>query len=328
MTDITYTNTSLATARRCLCEYDLAYLQRLERDTDRESEALAVGSTWHKAHDVAASGGDPYDAIRVHAPSELWATKLACLFAAYGWYWQDQTLDLVKSEETFRVKWGDYTFEGQMDGLVRLEDGRLCLLERKTTSDGLGAESLYWNRLRLDVQVGLYALACESLPSAILYDVVRKPTINPKNLVKKDVERMEREFQGSGDTATYFGTTFREDQIRSALDEKRESLEMYAARLTADIGDRPDWYFARREVPRSQQDYQELLKNLADQVWVIEHAQDRGKLHRNPDACATFGLCRFFGLCSNNVRPRAGEDPPNGFRRREHLHPELASELN
>jgi hypothetical protein len=316
-----YTNTSLATARRCLTEYDLAYNQQLE-PVAADAEALQVGQTWHKAFHVAHKGDDPYEAIAKHAPGPLWNEKVRRLYAAYHWYWESQALELEEAEPSFRIEFAGITWEGQIDGIVRLADGRRGILERKTGSDPLDAGSMYWDRLRLNVQVGLYAIACGFVPSFILYDVVRKPTINPKNLTKADRARLGKDLQKEG--AGLYHEMFTAEQLAGPLEEGRESIELYGARLTADIGNRPDYYFARREVTRTQQDYDTLLDNLRAQVAVIQYAQDNSLMHRNPDSCALFSRCKFFGLCSNNIRPREGGPAPDGFRRREHLHPELA----
>jgi hypothetical protein len=316
-----YTNTSLATARRCLREFELRYGRKLELDAE-DREVLQVGQTWHRAHDAVQRGGDPYGTIDTHAPGDAWKEKLRRLFAAYGWYWKTQELDIVESERVFHVELLGRKFSGQIDGIVRIADGRCGVLERKTTSDGLEAESSYWDRLRLDVQVGLYALACGFKPDFILYDVVRKPTIRPKDISEKDAKRMRAELDKTGE-AFYF-EKFPASVIEPALAEGRESLALYGARLTADIGARPEFYFARREVVRTSDDYALLSSDLAEQVANIESASARDALHRNPDACNVFGRCDFFGLCSNNVRMQPGDPAPNGFRIREALHPELA----
>ena len=325
ISEITYTNTGLGTARRCLTEFDLAYNLRLASD-DVDSEALQVGQAWHKAFHYAHKESDVnagYDALRVSAPGHLWNEKLARLYAAHQWYWKDQPFELEIAEHTFKVEFNGNVYEGQIDGIVRLSDGRHGILERKTTGDSLSAESLYWDRLRMDVQVGLYAMACGFVPSFILYDVVRKPTINPKKLLKADLARLRKSLI-INPSASYYSELFSDERLEGPLEEERESIEMYGARLTADIGDRPDYYFARREVPRGQADYDMLLKNLDEQVQIIQYAEERQIMHRNPDACATFGRCRFFGLCSNNIRPRVNDPAPDGFHIREHLHPELA----
>ena len=328
---MTYTNTSLATARRCLTEFDFRYLQQLEPE-GADSEALQVGQAWHKAFDANSLDEDdlhnqflmaPYEAIAKHAPGPLWNEKLRRMYAAYHWYWKDQPFKVIEAEYMWCAEHLGVEYEGQLDGIIELPDGRRGLLERKTTGDSVDAESVYWDRLRLDVQVGLYALALNELPPFILYDVARKPTINPKKLSKADRARLGKGVADAG-WDSYFGESFTAEQLAAPLEEGRESISMYGARLTADIGNRPDYYFARRPVDRTKGDYETLIENLKDQVRVIEFAKAQESMHRNPDACATFGRCAFFALCSNNIRPFEGDPAPDGFRRREHLHPELA----
>lgn len=325
---MSYTNSSLSTFRRCPREYELGYEQQLE-SVEADSEALQVGQAWHKAFEAKANlvdqfrDGPPtaaYDAIRARAPSPLWAEKLSRMYSAYEWYWRDQPINVVETERTFRVEFAGRTFEGQIDGIVEHPDGRRGILERKTTGFSVGAESNYWDKLRLDVQVGLYALAWSQIygagspPDFILYDVVRKPTIQPKKIAKADRARMLTELKRDG-KAIYYGENV------DAFEHESES--MYGARLTADIGDRPEYYFARRKVHRTEDDYNLLLHDLGSTIDMLEGAQaSTFPMPRNPDACNVFGLCKFFGLCSNNIHPIPGP-PPDGFRRREHLHPEL-----
>ena len=182
-----YTNTSLSTARRCPREFYLRYMMQLERD-GADREVLQVGQTWHKAFDFQHAGRDPYTAIALHAPSLLWVEKLRRLYAAYHWYWSRQKIVQLEAEKKFEVQTNMGVFRGAIDGTVQLEDGRIGLIERKTTSMDLAAESDYWGKLRMDTQVGIYALALaqDRLPDFILYDVVRKPTISPKAITKKD----------------------------------------------------------------------------------------------------------------------------------------------
>lgn len=314
---MSYTNSSLSTARACLTKFDLRYNLKLDHD-GADAEALQVGQAWHKAFDAA----DPYQALERHAPSLLWNEKLRRLFAAYAWYWKGQPLNLERTEFTFRVEIGGVEFEGQIDGIPVIE-GRRGILERKTTSDALDAESAFWDRLRLDVQVGVYSLGCGFTPAFILYDVVRKPSINPKRLTKAEIARMGAQVRSDGAT-TYYGDTFSFEDLEAPLEEGRESIALYGARLTADIGNRPDYYFARREVARGTQDIKTLRNNLIAQIRVLEHAQEYGLMHRNPDACNAYGRCTFFSLCEKNIRPEEGDPVPEGFHRREHLHPELA----
>ena len=323
-----YTNSGLKTARSCMRKFELRYVQMLERDDDERSEALAVGSCWHLAHEELARTGevDAYAAIRNHAPNELWSVKLARLLSGYLWYWQDQPLNVIEPEYTFEHEdeATGIVMSGQVDGIVEFA-GRRGIIERKTTSLSLDSESDYWPMLRLDTQVGIYALAVTPRPEFILYDVVRKPTINPKKIAKKEREAM-RAAGEQGLLVSYFGESFPWDGIgEHVMTEERETPAMYGARLTADIVERPDFYFARREIHRTEDDFAALRGDIVDQVELIEAAEPERNYPRNPDACLNFGRCDFYSLCANNARPERGTIP-DGFRQREHLHPELVDD--
>ncbi len=335
-----FTNSSLSCFRRCPREHDLRYGQRL-KVAGEDREVLQVGQAWHKAHDassqtvrrlgassapiegaVAAGESAAYAAIANHAPGDAWNEKLRRLFAAYRWRWALHPMNIIHSEHTFSyTPTGGAERRGQIDGVVEI-DGQIGLLERKTSSEDLDDGSNFWQRQRMGTQVSFYALAFRELtgraPAFTLYDVVRKPTIRVKTIIKKDAARMRAECDAKG-AAVYFGEEFDEEHVTAALYEGRETLSMYGARLTADIGDRPDFYFARKIIPRTTRDLD--LAEIDTQATIFQ-IQGMEFFPRNPDACATFGLCDFFRLCSNGEHPNIGVIP-DGFERREHLHPEL-----
>jgi hypothetical protein len=71
---------------------------------------------------------------------------------------------------------------GKLDGLLRLADGRVAILEHKTTSSDARSGSDYRRRLTLDPQVGTYFEGCEALgtPAEVcVWDVLQKPAIRP-----------------------------------------------------------------------------------------------------------------------------------------------------
>lgn len=322
MTLTSYTNSALQTDRRCSREFDLGYEQQLEPDAFEGSEALEVGVVWHRAHDRSTKAGNldaGYQEIRKRAATELWQEKLARLFAGYHWYWANDPLPVTDSEHTFRnASVFGLPFDGQSDGVIILPDGRKGIIERKTTGFSIGAESSYWDRLRLDLQTTIYDEAMDFECDFILYDVVRKPTIKPKRVAKKELTRMRAEVAKRGNGA-YYTELFSEDEIDFAEQSERETNRMYGARLTNDIGNDPSSYFGRREVPRTTDDRRAVREDLADHILEIK---SRKYSRRNPDACNAFGRpCRFFALCSNNIYPQG--TVPDGYHRREHLHPEL-----
>lgn len=323
-----FTNSALACAHRCPRELELRYGMQLAPARE-DREVLQVGSTWHRAHDAATkNAGDPhaaYDAIARHAPGELWIEKLRRLFAGYVWRWGSSPLPVVASEQKFDVPFLDTRARGQIDGVLVI-DGKRGILERKTSGEDIDDGAPYWDRLRMDTQLSFYALAFRELagaaPEFIVYDVVRKPTIRPKGIVKKDAERMRRELT-SKHVATYYGDTFLPEEIDAALSHDQETSRMYGARLTADIGERPDFYYQRRVVARTGQDLDGARADAVSTIGIVRWLEKTGMpFPRNPNACNVFGLCDFFGLCSNNEYPTDGH-VPDGFLRREHLHPEL-----
>jgi hypothetical protein len=173
---------------------------------------------------------------------------------------------------------------GKIDGLGVLQDGRLALVEHKTTSDSVDTGSDYWLRLRLNQQVMQYVVAARALGwdvQMILYDVTKKPSIRQK---------------------------------------QNESAEEFGARLAADTQERPEFYFARREVPVLEQDLEEFKVQryeLSKLILALRQAERRTSLReqawpRNVNGMSCQG-CEFAGFCLMGVHAD-GEHVPAGFR--------------
>lgn len=215
-----------------------------------------------------------------------------------------------------RRKSRTWTNAGKYDGLVS-RNGEGWLLEHKTTSDDLGAESTYWKQLAIDSQVSHYMLARWQEGQRLvgtLYDVIRKPTINPKKLTKADQQLFVA-------GRTYYGQRF-DDAFVSAWQrdpEARETPEMYGARLTHDCTvERPEWYFQRQEIPRLDRDIIEYAGELWEVGQQISAARKSGVHYRNSGACAMYGRpCEFLGICSGYDTPESDRWQPR------QLHSEL-----
>ena len=327
--NFTVTNSSLATFRSCPRKYALAY--SLQLVPTELAEALDVGSCWHKLFEL-----DPElhfrDWLYENAPSELWAEKLWRLWLGYQSYWRDgrgPDFDVTEVEVQFRlpVTLMGGVFRGMFDARIRMADGRTGILERKTTGDDISPESSYWDRLRLDTQVGAYGEA-EGRPDVILYDVVRKPTIRPKAILKADKMKILQAIQ-EGDRGIYFGEIIDAEDLAAGLETGKETLIMYGARLAKDIDENPEKYFARRPIGRTSEDYDLLQRDFTDQLLAVRDLEaslvegTRRRAYRNPNACDQYGRCQFFGICSQNLFPENGDPPPQGFVRRAHRPPEL-----
>ena len=73
-----------------------------------------------------------------------------------------------------------------------LPDGRVAIVEFKTTRDEISPGSDYWKRLNIDRQVSVYMLGARALgydATAVLYDAARVPGLRPRLLSRKSEER-------------------------------------------------------------------------------------------------------------------------------------------
>lgn len=313
---IRFSHSRLSTARSCLRKYKLSYVNQLELD-EGEPEALAVGSAWHEAFDNEGEGAlDPYAALTAHAPNELWAEKLRRMYGAYCWYYGgDNSYEVIETERQFEFEiLPGVSIVGFIDAVVKTADGRIGIIERKTTGQDIGAGAKFWDRLEMAIQPAIYSLALPKPPDFIVYDVARKPTINPKKISAKQVRAWMDAMQ-AGTPIVIGDETMDYDQIARSIDEGKESPAVYGARLTSDMGEQPGKYFARREIVTTEQIRSDTMCDLRDQIGLLMIAEESGALFRNTDACDQFGTCEFFQLCSAGVNPAPGA-MPSGYRAR------------
>jgi hypothetical protein len=321
----------MSCAKTCLrkhyFEYELG-LRKLDTGTP-----LRVGSAFHLALETADqhSISDAITAVRDnYASPPEWVTDLDAwlveremverLFLGHTWRWQDETFEVVATEQAFDLPLinpdtghasKNWRMAGKIDRIVRMADGRLAVQEYKTTSEAIDTASDYWQRLRLDQQISMYVVAARDLGhdvDTVIYDVTRKPTIRPKKPVKADVAKWP----------AYYGETMVGEV------PERESPTMYGSRLSADIESRPDYYFARREIPRLESDLDEFRYELWQQAKQLREAQLHGRWFRNTQSCSKPYRCTYFDICANGIDPAEGA--PVGFRFVDDVHPELSPE--
>lgn len=296
----------------------------LECFKQREPEAAAAQAVRDLYADAACP---PWLGADEFAVEETIVT--AMVRAYYRRWWGDQIMETVACELSFEVpivnpETGRVTptfrSAGKIDGIVRLPDGRLAILEHKTTADVIDAGSHYWRRLLMDSQISRYVLAARALGYDVqttVYDVVRKPMIRPKAIAKAD--RAIATSEGH-----YFGI-----ELHEACPE-RESPKLYGARLLDDMAQRPTFYFARNEVPRLDSDLEEFRR----EQWTLQQAIRDAALKsrfwgasaypRNTNACLAMGTCQYFDVC-RGITGNIEEEIPAGFVVTHVAHPELAA---
>jgi len=344
MTNNLNTHSSMQTAKQCLRRHYLAYGRGIR--PRRDAIPLRIGQAIHYGLDLykrdiinhcVVPGEDDCRNIILHVINKYNGTKpsdpnyiydweieraiISSMLSGYFWRWRDanEEFEIVASELAFELPiinpdTGRMSrvskVAGRIDGIVKLPDGRLAVMEHKTTSDDLLPDSEYWKKLRIDSQISLYFLAAQQSGynvETILYDVLRKPSIRPYRATPPE----KRKYKADG-------------SLYTNQHDKDETPSEYAERFTEDIGIRPDFYFARKEIPRLAADIEEFQYELWQMTKLLHDCEKNHRYPRNTGACIGFGRCPYFELCTNGFDIHSDTIPDN-FVKVDDVHPELGT---
>lgn len=331
------THSRLRTLRSCARKHEYSYELGIRPATP--AKALRMGTAVHTAiehrgkgesvDDAIRAGAADYDAMPPWADDPVSRTSwllegetVRRMLVGYFWRWGGSSLETIASElevefpivnpATGRSAQG-YSCAIKIDGIVRLEDGRLAVRETKTARESIEPGADYWRKLRMDGQISLAVMAARRAGhdvQAVLYDALRKPSIQPKQLAKRDQQNVVL-------TGTYFGEPANPDSTG-------ESVSMWGARLRADMGERPEFYFQRIEIARLDSDLREFERDLWDLYQALRGYRKRGHWPRNADSCLSYGRCPYFGVCSEGRHLTADDELPAGMVQLANVHPELS----
>lgn len=327
------TASRMTAAMQCLRKHFWSYEIGLRKT--EEGLALRIGSAWARAME-ARWNGKPYEAALADAvPAGVrlndydMATISALLAAYYDYHGQSESEGRVHPEVQFRSELGDgvFTCEGKMDGLGSLADGRSVIIESKTTSDSLAPDSNYWLRLSFNLQVYQYVSEARKLGwdvATCFYDVTRKPMIQPKSVNDLDERGLKivedaagvRQFRKDGVTPIQSGDTEKGWTIKSHI----ETPEEFCDRLYKDCLARPEFYFARKEVPIIDQQIESFERQRMAIARIIKSIRLNESLphQRDPEAWPrnvsehTCDFCQFKSFCLQNLSVDL-KNPPEGF---------------
>jgi len=297
--------------------------------TDDTEQAVAAAC---QAYAVCPEGADQYG-------WNIECETIANLIRGYAWRWEGAPWKVLTSEESFRLPLRNpatnarstiFDLAGKTDGVIRLEDCRLAVLEHKFLSNDIGPDSDFWRRLQLDTQASIYVWAARQLGydiSTVIYDVIRKPAIRPEQVALLDTNGFKIVLDAFGKRVFSHQNKPRQtgDTAKDyALQSRLQTPDEWGAKLLQDIGRRPDWYFARHEIARLDSDIEETLAELWDLQKTIREAQRTGRWYKSvyQDSCV---FCAYFGLCCCHYDPQPNI-VPEGFRYVEDKHPELSGD--
>lgn len=298
---------------------------------------------------------DAYSRIPGSMDPEKWAVERAKLLyaaAGYRWYYSEQPLNTVLREyefdtpvpsETGRAI-GNLKVVGFVDKVVDL--GPCCgIIEHKTTSSAIDPDSNYWGHLSLDTQTTLYLFIMRMLQdkgelpeltkpiNSLYYDVFHKPGISPKKLTQgaskkfvADGMYFEQKFEvvntkinSEGAYAPVITVDDKPAEVEPGAKEGtyaiRETPEMYGARLLADIAERPEFYFVRKEIPKTDAEVTRFHNELLGVLASMKSHYKLGSWYHCERQCEATYKCDYIDLCYNGVDPDG--TLPEGLIRKE-----------
>ena len=286
------TNSMRNTFARCHRAYKFNYVDLYRPVAIKD--ALAFGTAFHALLEQYWSGkeivleGDENDYT-------FWTLK--ALMDGYISKWQVSDSDkyeLVASEVGFKAPLMNpetggtsktWVLSGKIDAIAREKStGKMVIVEHKTTGEDIGPGSDYWRKIPIDGQVSGYYVGAQANGydvSNCLYDVIRKPTIKPLKATPPE----KRKYNKDG-------------SLSKTCRELDETPQEWYERLKADIAERPDYYYARLEVARSEGDLMEYLFDMWAVGREISDAERLDRGSRNPQSCSVFGTCEYFDVCT------------------------------
>jgi hypothetical protein len=364
-----YTSSRLKVLRQCPrahhFRYDLGIKQPM-------GDAAAFGTVGHsaieawlhawKAGDLDARLGAALAVIAKSDMSPYDQARLGALITAYHLRWKDEPWEILAIETEFRFELGGHLIGGKVDAIIRdTRDGRIWLVEHKTTAQDAAPGGAYWEKLAIDSQVSIYVDGATMLGyeiAGVVYDVLQRPRHEPKLATPVH----EREYttgrgckkcggsakageiaKGQGFYVVKFGeiedkkiecdgcagTGWKLDKdgkpevprLYAKHRDTDETLDAFSERVIEEIAAEPDSFLIRGTVVRLEDELPKMRQDILDAIRLERAAALFDLYPRNPDACNRYG-----SMCSYFpiCSGRASENDQSLFPRGA-AHPELAS---
>jgi hypothetical protein len=310
------TNSEMRTFRRCPREHHYSY--RLGYRPVKRADALRFGSLIHTGLEVWWKTTDLDAALRAMKAEESDPFELAkaeAMLMGYHARWIAEPLDVLAVESQFECALTHPTtgqasttarLGGKVDAVARTPDGKVWLVEHKSTSEDVEAGSGYWKRLRLDSQVATYFVGARSLGfdvAGCLYDVLKKVALKPYKATPPEDRKFKKD-----------GTLYANQRTVD------ETPEEYRARILADIAERPSHYYVRATIVRSEDEEKEAAADAWMHAQAIHEAEVLGRHPKNVDSCLRFSReCDYFAACTGT----ASITDPLRYRKAKSAHEEL-----
>lgn len=329
------TNSRAASFKTCRRRHYYEYEHGLRRDIG--TTALRMGSAGHLGLEVLFRTGD-YEAsvaaVREYYESiiglgehiEYERETVVALVCGYAWRWP--TLEVVAVELPFEVPLPHDSVSvaaGKID-LIAKDGGQQFIYEHKFLGEDISDDARLWERLEMDPQTSLYLWAARQSGievDGIIYDVIRKPTIKPKERAVFDDDGLRVVLDADGKRV------IKKDGKPRVTEDKKKGYTFlrktpkpheWADELLNDITERPDYYYCRKPIPKLASEIYECVSEFSQVGISMAEARRNASWYRtvSRDTC---GFCPVKSLCFAKYNPC--DSVPEGFVKLDDIHPEL-----
>lgn len=288
----------------------------------REDEAARFGTLMHLALEAwwrTSSPADRLDAALAALAVEadpFDRARAEALIRGYDARWGGEQYEVLAVEQHFQTDLVNpdtgassktFRLAGKIDAVVRDSDGRVLIVEHKTSSEDIGPGSEYWRRLQIDGQVSTYYAGAQSLGydvAGCLYDVIGKPALRPYEATPPE----KRKYKADG-------------SLYANQRDRAETPDEFLLRLCDALAADVNRYYQRGLVVRLESELAEFASDTWQTAQIIRDAVRTGRAPRNADACSRYGrTCAFFDVCTG----AASIDDSSRFVKLNTPHPELA----
>jgi hypothetical protein len=311
----TLTQSRLRAFRKCRRYHKLRYLDGIRSATASEPQSFGTLvhhglESWWKSGTWTLEGveSDPIQLIKAEEVLEAYTVHAWFDRAEYDVLAVERPVMFpLINPETMQAS-RTYEMGAVLDlVLKRRATGEVILVEHKTTGADFSDDAAdYWRRLAMDSQLSIYVVGCEAsgFPvDRIIYDVIARPQIRLKLATPVEARRY----------------TKKDGKLDARQRETDETPEEFRERLRADIAERPERYYGRREIARMESELHDGMLDVWQEAKAIREAELSGRHPRNPDACHVMGTCEMYDLCAYRLNP----DESTLYRRVDDKHTEL-----
>lgn len=203
-----------------------------------------------------------------------------------------------------------YSLHGYIDKILWHPTDGMCLSDHKTTSEDVGnPNNRYWRRLDHDPQSTTYLLLAMANGidiDTVLWDIVKKPSIRPKQLSKDDIEGIRNGVYAGRELG---GMTPTNEEALEAIapgngfyasgDPKRiEGPYLYGLRVEEWCGGNAKEIYFRKKVTRTEEDVYDLNQSVWGVTRILQWCERNGVWPQNFRSCFNFGRqCDYYDVC-------------------------------